>query len=67
MKIALFKALATNAKNKNGGNLLDPEAVAIVQKSVASATSLEVRSAAAEARGALNLPVDEAKTLIMGP
>ena len=64
VKIALFKALATNAKNH--GNQLDPDAVAIVQKSVASGTNLDVRSAAAEARGALNLPVDQAKTLIMG-
>ncbi len=64
VKIALFKALATNAKNN--GNQLEPDTLAIVQKAVASGASLEVRSAAAEARGALNLPVDQAKTLIMG-
>jgi hypothetical protein len=62
VKIALFKALATNAKNH--GNLLEPEALALVQKAVTSATNLDVRSAAAEARGALNLPVEQAKTLI---
>jgi len=64
VKIAVFKALATNAKNH--GNLLDPDAIAIVQKSVAAGANLDVRSAAAEARGALNLPVDQAKTLILG-
>lgn len=64
VKIALFKALATNAKNH--GNLLDPDAVNLVQKAVASGASLDVRSAAAEARGALNLPVDQAKSLILG-
>ena len=64
VKVALFKSLATNAKNH--GNLLEADALALVQKSVASATNLDVRSAAAEARGALNLPVQEAKTLITG-
>jgi hypothetical protein len=62
VKIALFKALATNAKNN--GNLLEPDAIALVQKAVAGASNLDVRSAAAEARGALNLPVEQAKTLI---
>lgn len=64
VKIAAFKALATNAKNH--GNLLDQDGIALVQKSVAAGPSLDVRSAAAEARGALNLPVDQAKTLILG-
>lgn len=64
VKVSLFKSLATHAKNH--GNVLDADQIAMVQKAVASATSLDVRSAAAEARGALNLPVDQAKTLIIG-
>jgi len=64
VKVALFKALATNAKNN--GNLLDADGLAIVQKTVAGTGSLEVRSAAAEARGALNLPAEQSKTLIIG-
>ncbi len=63
VKVALFKSLASNAKTF--GNQLEGDRVAAVQKAVASGTNLDVRSAAAEARGALNLPVDEARSLIL--
>lgn len=64
VKISLYKSLATNAKNY--GNHLSPEQVQTLEKTVADATNLEVRAAAAEARGALNLPADQAKTLVVG-
>ena len=64
LKISLYKSLATSARFF--GNGLDAPAIETLQKAVESEKSLEVRSAAAEARGALNLPVDQAKTLILG-
>jgi len=63
LKIALYKDLAVNAKFY--GNLLEAESIDKLQKVVASAANLDVRSAAAEARGALNLPAEQAKTLIL--
>ncbi len=63
VKISLYKSLATNAKFY--GNTLDATQVQSLEKTVAGATNLEVRSAAAEARGALNLPADQAKTLVV--
>lgn len=63
LKIAALKALATNARNF--GNKLDGGQVTSLQKSVASAANVEVRTAAGEARGALNLPADQAKQLIV--
>jgi hypothetical protein len=64
VKISLYKSLALSAKL--WGNLLDQTAVQNLEKVVAGATNLDVRSAAAEARGALNLPADQAKTLVVG-
>jgi hypothetical protein len=63
VKISLFKSLAQAAKNF--GNQLDGNQVKALEQVVANATNLDVRSAAAEARGAANLPADQAKMLIV--
>ena len=63
VKISLFKSLALSAKFF--GNQLEPQAIDVLQKVVAGAPNLDVRGAAAEARGALNLPPDQARTLII--
>jgi hypothetical protein len=63
VKVACYKSLATNAKFF--GNQLDEVHIAELQKVVTSAADLNVRSAAAEARGALNLPADQAAELIL--
>jgi hypothetical protein len=63
LKIAVFKGLARSAKFN--GNQLDANMVEAVQKVVETNQNLQVRSAAAEAQGALNLPADRAKTLII--
>ena len=63
VKVACYKSLATNAKFF--GNQLDETHIAALQKVVQSAADLTVRSAAAEARGALNLPADQAAELIL--
>ena len=63
LKIALYKGLATNARNF--GNHLGTDDIDALQKTVASAPNLDVRTAAGEARGALNLTADQAKTLIV--
>lgn len=63
LKISLLNDLATSAKFY--GNQLDEPSIASVEKAVQNAANLQVRSAAAEARGALNLPADQAKKLIL--
>lgn len=63
LKIATFKALATSAKF--WGNLLDADTTDSLQKVVETHANLQVRAAAAEAQGALNLPPDRAKNLII--
>lgn len=63
VKISLFNSLATSAKFF--GNLLDGSQIESLQKTVAEAPNLQVRSAAAEAHGALNLSADQAKSLII--
>jgi hypothetical protein len=63
VKIASYKGLANNAKFY--GNHLGDQQVADLQKAVESAQNADVRTAAAEARGALNLPADQAKALII--
>jgi len=63
LKIATFKALATSAKF--WGNLLDADTTDALQKVVETHANLQVRAAAAEAQGALNLPPDRAKNLII--
>jgi hypothetical protein len=63
LRISLYKSLAINAKTF--GNQLDANQVDSLQKTVSTEANLDVRNAAAEAHGALNLPPDEAKTLII--
>lgn len=63
VKIAAYKSLAGNAKRF--GDKLSPEQHATLEAAVEAGTNLDVRAAAAEARGALNLPADQAKTLIV--
>jgi hypothetical protein len=63
VKISLFKSLSNNAKYF--GNKLEPQQIETLAKLVEGAPNLEVRSAAAEAHGALNLPPDQAKGLIL--
>lgn len=63
LKISLLNNLATNAKFY--GNQLGADSVASLEKAVHDAGNLQVRTAAAEARGALNLPADQAKKLIL--
>jgi hypothetical protein len=63
LKVALYKGLATNGRNF--GNQLGPDDVAALQKTVATAPNVDVRTAAGEARGAMNLTADQAKTLIV--
>jgi len=62
LKIATFKALAKSAKF--WGNQLDGNTTDALQKVVETNQNLQVRAAAAEAQGALNLPADRAKNLI---
>ena len=63
VKISLYKSLATSAKFF--GNQLEGQQIDQIQKAVEAEKSLDVRGAAAEARGALNLPADQARTLIV--
>ncbi len=63
LKIPLFKSLSTNARNF--GKKLDDDQVAALQKVVATAANVDVKTAAGEARGALDLPADQAKQLII--
>lgn len=64
VRVALFKGLAGNAKNF--GNQLDKGQFATVQNIVQKGDSPDLRNAAAEAAGALNLPGEQAKRLILG-
>jgi hypothetical protein len=63
VKISQLRSLSTNAKYF--GNRLEPQQIETLAKLVEGAPNLEVRSAAAEAHGALNLPPDQAKGLIL--
>lgn len=63
LKISLYDSLTNNARFY--GNKLEPDQINTLDQVVTSATNLDVRSAAAEARGALNLPADQAKQLIV--
>ena len=64
VRVSQYKSLATSAKFY--GNRLDQEQIAGLQQTVMGAQNLDLRSAAAEARGALNLPAQDAKALIVG-
>ncbi len=63
VKISLYNSLTTSARF--WGNGLEGAQIQMLQKTVADAANQELRSAAAEARGALNLPADQAKSLIV--
>ncbi len=63
LKVAVYKGLATNARNF--GNRLGGDDVAGLQNTVATAPNVDVRTAAGEVRGALNLSSDQAKTIIL--
>jgi len=63
LKVATFKALAKSAKQ--WGNQLDANMTDAVQKVVETSQNPAVRAAAAEAQGALNLPAERAKNLII--
>jgi hypothetical protein len=63
LRVACFKGLAKSAKFF--GNQLEATTVDAVQKVVETGTNPQVRSAAAEAQGALNLSPDRAKNLII--
>jgi hypothetical protein len=63
VKVACFKSLAKSAKF--WGNQLDANTTDALQKVVETSQNAPVRAAAAEAQGALNLPADRAKNLII--
>ncbi len=63
VKVSLFKSTSVSAKF--WGNKLDAAQIEALDHVVKDATNPDVKSAAAEARGALNLPSDQAKTLIV--
>ena len=63
VRVSLLKSLAKNAKFF--GNHLSEQNLDDLQKQVDAAANLDVRTAAAEARGAFNLPADQAKELIV--
>lgn len=61
--VSLFNSLATSAKFY--GNQLNGQQIELLQQVVENAQDLDVRSAAAEARGALNLPPEQATQVII--
>jgi hypothetical protein len=63
VQVSLFKSLADHAKQY--GNRLNDNQRATLEKVVEDDANLDVRAAAAEVRGALNLPADQAKTIII--
>jgi hypothetical protein len=63
VKISLYKSLATNARLF--GDQLDPSELPPLETVIDQSTNNDVRSAAAEAHGALNLPADQAQKLIL--
>jgi hypothetical protein len=64
MKVASLKAAATNIRFYGGR--LSAEQIESLKKLTGTATTPEVKTAASEALGALNLPADDSKTLIVG-
>jgi hypothetical protein len=63
VRVSVLKSLAISAKFF--GNRLQPQSVAALDQVIENAANQDVKNAAAEARGALNLPADQAKTLIV--
>jgi hypothetical protein len=63
VKASFYKSLAVSARSF--GNRIDQSDVDSLQKVIEGSASPDVRTAAAQYRGALNLPTDEAKQLII--
>lgn len=63
LRITLLNALAANVRLY--GSRLSESDVASLDQTVLNESDLEIRSAAAEVRGALNLPADQGKRLIL--
>jgi hypothetical protein len=63
VRVSLFKSLANSAKTY--GNHLEASQVDLLQKQSVEISDAGLRSAAAEARGALDLPTDQARGLIL--
>lgn len=64
VKLSMLNSLATNAKFF--GNMLPQDNLESLQKLVVGEQDLDIRSAAAEAQGALNLSPDQLKALLLG-
>lgn len=63
VRVSLYQSVAESAKHI--GNRLNGDEIADLEKVVSEGTDAPVRDAAAEARGALDLPADAARTLIL--
>lgn len=63
VKVSLLKSGAVHGKFF--GNRLSPQQVQTLDKLIESSTNQDVKNAAGEFRGSLNLPADQAKTLIL--
>jgi hypothetical protein len=63
VRVSLYESLADSAKQI--GNHLDSDQIADLESVVSQGTDAPVRDAAAEARGALDLPADAARALII--
>jgi CheY-like chemotaxis protein len=64
VRISLYKSAADHAKKF--GRKLEPAEIAALEKAVTDEADLNVRAAAAEARGALDLPAEQAKRIVLG-
>jgi hypothetical protein len=63
VRVSFYKSVAESAKHF--GNRLESEQIAELEKAVTDSKDAAIRDAAAEARGALDLPADAARTLII--
>jgi hypothetical protein len=63
VRISLYRSLATSAKFF--GNRLSDQRIAALEQVVMGEKNVDIRSAAGDARGALNLPAEDAKALIV--
>ena len=63
VRVSLLKSASTNAKFF--GNRLSPQHVQTLDQMINGATNQDVKNGAGEFRGALNLPADQAKTLVV--
>lgn len=64
MRISMYGSLATSAKFF--GNLLEEQDVKTLQNAVVQEPAMDVRAAAAEAHGALNLSAAQVKSVLLG-